>query len=64
MSIEEIKKNAPEGATHYETCEASDYIFYYMKECGEWNIWNDEDDIDPWWDTCIIDFDESKLKPL
>lgn len=31
MTLEEIRKNAPEGATHYYICEDGDVIYYIYK---------------------------------
>lgn len=34
MNIEEIRKNAPDGATHYRV-RSNGKIMYYIFECGE-----------------------------
>ncbi len=64
ITLDEIRSNAPDGATHYEVCDGE--VYYYTRtENLVWAIWNDCDDpFDPWWDSCIIGFNESKIKPL
>ncbi|MEG2271523.1 MAG: hypothetical protein RSC05_04560 [Acinetobacter sp.] len=37
MTIEEIRKNAPDGVTHYLDCAD---IFYYKRENGLLFFWN------------------------
>ena len=38
MTIEEIRKNAPKGATHYEI--DSRFIYYYKFNNSNLSIWN------------------------
>lgn len=41
MNIEEIKRNAPDGATHYECSFMVDYIIDYWKLDSCWYWWHD-----------------------
>lgn len=58
MTTEEIKKNAPIGATHYDTYE-NEYMRY--DGCGDFKYWDGEK-----WMHAIIDIDYIilNLKPL
>lgn len=57
MTLEEIKKNAPDGATHYREYNAG-YIEYYIKIEGKWCYFKKEYDL---YSTNLLDTD---LKPL
>lgn len=59
MNIDEIRKNRPEGATHYD--EDNDY--YKLVGGGKFLIWNDEDDMG-FWDYLYCDISDLELKPL
>ncbi len=61
MTIEEIRANAPEGATHYDV--DGDEIAYYMNDEGHWLGADDNGD---WWNLFSGDFRyyDENLKPL
>lgn len=56
MSIEEIRKNAPDGATHYSDLDED--VVYYQKT-NNVIFWDDVYDV---WDE--VYFDMPELKPL
>ena len=62
MNIDEIKRNAPEGATHYEEC-VDGYTCYYLNDEGHWLAADDNGD---WWNLFSGDFRyyEENCKPL
>lgn len=57
MTIEEIRKNAPDGATHYDTTDLD-----YLKLCNkEWYWWCDS----KWYQAMISDcYYNANIKPL
>lgn len=63
MKIEDIKSNAPKGATHYKL-NLKGNVRYYAKDWNDkWGIYQD------WkypigWKNVTMFFDESGLKPL
>jgi hypothetical protein len=66
MDLNEIRKNAPEGATHYHKYEVPLFheVEYARFSKGVRQIWNHH--CDEWFDD-IVDADEqpdSELKPL
>lgn len=57
MNLEEIKKGAPVGATHYEIEDG--YIFYWKLTSGGYAFYND------WFDVWYIENTQDKeIKPL
>lgn len=60
MTIEEIRKNAPDGAQYYKAGKFSDKIFYYKKIDSQLMRWLD--DCDKWINTRL--FNQTELKPL
>lgn len=67
MNIEEIKRNAPNGATHYQNLEIIERIMYYKKINGIIYWFNDCD----FWSSVLKDDGlefmkklRSKIKPL
>ena len=60
MNIEEIRKNAPDGATHYDR----DYDYLRLKN-GKWSVWNSFHEI---WQPMNTPTEESiarfNIKPL
>lgn len=57
MNIDEIKKNAPSGATHYDSNE----LDYLKLDNGKWFWWCDEK-----WNKAIIGdcYYKANIKPL
>lgn len=39
MTIEEIRKNRPEGATHYWYDDGDNEAMYYKMDCGVLMLW-------------------------
>ena len=58
MTIEEIRKNAPKGATHYH--KLSNMVVYLQGEVGYWYWWN------PFFEDWMPDSsaDDYDIKPL
>lgn len=59
MTIEEIKKNAPQGATHYRPDWSGDPV-YYMYKNNSMFLWMDED----CWQPSRLTIKNALLKPL
>ena len=68
MTIEKIRKNKPDDATHWRDMDSwcsPNEILYYTCAFGVWCAWNDEKLI---WEKSLIHFDcdyiLEQLKPL
>lgn len=68
MNIDEIKRNAPEGAQYWRDMDSvcsPNEILYYCCAFGVWLVFNDEKDI---WEQSIIypdgEYILEQLKPL
>lgn len=61
MTPQQIKANAPDGATHYEIVD--DTVLYYINDDG---FWLGSDDEGSWWNLFSGDFDyyNENAKPL
>lgn len=40
MDIEQIRKNAPDGATHYYKDDLITCYFFYSSDVNLWFVWN------------------------
>lgn len=61
MSIEEIRKNAPAGATHYYENEFFDSFYFYSGDVNLWFVWNSRL---KYWSSNVFQERISELKPL
>lgn len=61
MTLDEIRKNKPDGATHYEISDGS--VTYLLNDDGHWMGADDNGD---WWNLFSGDFPyyEQNAKPL
>lgn len=57
MNIDEIRKNRPEGATHYNDTDDIEVV-YFRRYQGRWQFYGFMDE----WVNCLLTFDN--IKPL
>ena len=61
MTIEEIRKNAPEGATHYFKNE---WVVVYYVYCDHIELWLAYNNSHKHWSSAVFPYRTPLLKPL
>lgn len=61
MTLEEIKRNAPDGATHYYKNQFICSYFFYSNEVNLWFVWSKHY---KYWSSAIFKERIAELHPL